>query len=141
MKFPKGIHRCVAPKRSNVNGRVWDLADLTMPDGSVILAHFEMSYGQNFYFEYQGVWRKGSIDQFGQDSGRHLKFELRDVHAVEAVEMMTIEYEQALQDGNEAEIERLCLAVEEAAIKAGYNNHQRLAALHTWAEGFALKEA
>ncbi|AFU88211.1 hypothetical protein CcrColossus_gp341 [Caulobacter phage CcrColossus] len=141
MKFPKGITRCAAPKRSNHAGRVWDLADLTLPNGAIALAHYDMSYGQNFYFEIDGVWRKGSIDLFGQDSGRHIKFDLRDAAALDAVEKLTVAYEEALCNGDEGEIERLCYEVEEAATKAGYNNHRRLAALHTWAEGFALKGA
>ena len=134
MKFPKGVTRCPAPKRNNHAGRVWDVANLTLPDGKVIQAHLDLSWGLNFYFQIDGVWRKAPIDVYGHDEGRAVVGDLRDPRALEATEVLTESYENALRDGNKDVIALLGATVEESALASGYNDHRRLAALHTWAE-------
>lgn len=134
MKFPKGVTRCPAPKRTNHRGRTWDVADLTLPNGTVIQAHLDTTWGWWFYFEIEGVWRKAPIDLYEASVGSSLKFDLRDARALAATEALTESYENALRDGNKDVIALLGATVEESALISGYNDHRRLAALHTWAE-------
>lgn len=139
MKFPKGVTRCKPPKRSNHAGRVWDVAPLTLPDGREIQAHLDLSWGENFYFEIEGVWRKAPIDIYGRHYDRTLAADLRDLDAVEATEVLVDEYEEALRTRNLPEIERLCEVIEASAAASGYNDNGRIIALHNEAERLNLE--
>lgn len=50
------------------------------------------------------------------------------------LEELIEQYEQAIRDRNHDEIDRLIMLVEQEADKIGYENHARLASLHTMAE-------
>ena len=68
MKFPTGIRKCKRPTRRNVRGRTWDQCEVTLPDGSPTLGHYDTTWGRRFYFEHEGHWYCGSIADF--DTGR-----------------------------------------------------------------------
>lgn len=134
MNFPKGIRRCEAPRRTNHRGRTWDAWDLILPDGTIINGFLDTTWGTRFYFQIDGVWRCGAIADFEQGRQHTAWFDLRDQKALAAVELKIAAYEMALRGEDKALVERLCEEVEQMATAAGFNDHRRLAALHTWAE-------
>jgi len=134
MKYPKGVWKTERPKMTDHRGRTWDVGDLTLPDGRVILAHLDTTWGWYFYFEVDGVWRKAKIDDFDASVGMSLKFDLRDREALKAFEAKLDAYETTVLNGTDEEVEAACVAIEEEAERIGFNEHGRLIAAHNLAE-------
>lgn len=82
MKFPKGVTRCRRPLMREHRGRTWDSAELTLPDGRIILAYLDTTWGTRFYFELDFIWRSAPIDDFKHEVCRRLYFDmLPEAHA------------------------------------------------------------
>lgn len=135
MKFPKGIRRAEQPKRTTHRGAAWDCWDVILPDGKVVNGWLDTSWGTRFYFELDGVWRRGVIDHFkAEKPAPH--FDLRDPRKLARAEAKIAEYRRAMSEigADIRALAELGQEVELLAEDAGYNDHRRLHALHTQAE-------
>jgi hypothetical protein len=140
--FPKGIRRSFGkPAMSNHRGRTWDAWDLTLPDGRVVNTWLDTSWGTRFHFEFEGRWYAGPIDDFKFERGRTAYIDLRDQAALTAFEETLKRYEQIMREGTSEEIEAMSGQVEQEAVECGFNDHRRLAALHSLAETMGSMEA
>jgi hypothetical protein len=64
MKYPKGIRAAKRPTMRNHRGRTWDVCDVILPGGKKITGHLDTTWSLYFYFEVEGIWRRGEIAHF-----------------------------------------------------------------------------
>lgn len=58
-RFPKGIFNTNPPKMKNARGRTWDTLTVILPDGIKVPGYFDSTWGNNFYFMFEGKWYRG----------------------------------------------------------------------------------
>lgn len=132
IKMPGNIR---VTRKPNTKPDGWSTCDVILPDGSTVLG-FEHPQRAFFYFE-SGVWWRGRVNA-GYYVGRRATIEtydLRDQKSLEAFDKKLDGYETTILTGTAEEIDAASDAIEAEATRLGYNNHRRLAALHTLAEG------
>lgn len=134
MKFPKGVRAVKRPTMRNHRGRTWDVCEVILPDGSTIQGHLDTSWSLYFYFQVDGVWRRGEIGRHELGHRFALVMDLRDQDALKAFETKLGQYEALIFAGDAEAADELGWEVEQEADRIGYNNHKRLMALHTQAE-------
>lgn len=60
----RGITKAKEPMMTCHKGRVWDICNVILPDGSKIEGFLDTKWSDYFYFEYQEQWYKGIIETF-----------------------------------------------------------------------------